>query len=111
MGYIPIYVYQTNDTPWIPYIDVFVNEVGYMTDVDLLQDLLFYLHHNVSLAELQLREERIAFLRDTHFTMDGVLGNQIQQFMLGNIKKNYIDNSSTSDLQCRSVPLTVTGER
>ena len=112
MGYIPIYVYVTNDTPWIPYMDVYLNEIGYMTDIDHLPDLLYYLHHNASNTELQFREARIAALRQTHFTMHGVVTHQIQQFMLGNMKKMHSNTSSitSTDLQCHRVPSTLTGK-
>jgi hypothetical protein len=108
MGYIPIYVYLTNDTPWIPYMDIFVNEIGYMTDVDHLQELLYYLHHNVTNAELQFREERISVLRNTHFTINGVVMNQMQQFMMAN--SNKLRNQNSTDLLCQGVPSTLTGK-
>ena len=109
MGYIPIYVYLTNDTPWIPYLDVYINEIGYMTDMEHLSELLYYLHYNASIAELQYREERIAALRDTHFTMNGVMVNQIQGFMMGHQSFN-TQNGNFTDLQCQSVPSTLTGK-
>jgi hypothetical protein len=118
MGYIPIYVYLTNDVPWIPYRDLYLQEIGYMTDIDHLPDLLYYLQHNVTMAELQYRETRIAALRETHFTMKGVMMHQIQPFLMGNTGTLNPDESTgrsmstdqRSDLQCQPIPATLTGK-
>jgi hypothetical protein len=97
MGLVPIYVYLDHDIPWVPYEDLF-SKFGYVTTFDKAAALLETLQQT-SWTELQRREERILSLRQSHFSVPGIL-NHIGRFMKG------IEN----DLRCRALPPTTTGK-
>jgi hypothetical protein len=97
MGYIPIYIYLNNDSSWIPYSELY-DKIGYKSDIAGLKNLIVQLR-NISIKEIQQREEKIESLRNSHFTFDGVL-YQIGKFMIG----------QTNDLRCQPLPSSVTGK-
>lgn len=91
MGRVPIQVYS--DVPWLPYARLFRHDLGFATDLAGLPQLLRRLL-NTSDAELERRERAAASLRDSHFTLAGVV-DQIGRFMV---------RPSTSDLLCQRLP-------
>jgi hypothetical protein len=97
MGLVPIYVYLGYDIPWIPYKDLFP-DIGYVTTFEEAATLVKTLQH-ASWKELQRREERIVALRQSHFSLSGIL-QHVGRFIKG------IDN----DLRCQALPPTTTGK-
>ena len=93
MGHIPIHIYS--DIPWVPYADVY-REIGfsnhYVKGIDELVSRL----ENTTAEQIVELERRIVELRDSHFSVQGVL-DQIQRFML----------NEENDLRCQKLPATV----
>ncbi len=94
MGLIPIQVYS--DVPWMPYSNL-LNEIAFVTDFAHLKETIAHLQ-SLSDEDIQLMEERIVSMRDSHFSMSGVM-QQIQQFM----------TNQNSDLVCQELPETPRG--
>jgi hypothetical protein len=95
MGLIPIHVYIDTDIPWVPYANLF-DSVGFVSDSsDAGLDHLVSELGKLTTAEIAERERRIETLRDTHFSIPGVM-NQIQRFMV----------DQENDLQCQALPRT-----
>ena len=91
MGLIPIYIY--NDIPWLPYKDLYQQEIGYAVTLEELPNLLIDLQQNTTMEQLKRHEDQILRIARSHFTPKGVL-TQIQAFMLG----------GETDLQCQDLP-------
>ena len=90
MGLVPLSIYS--DVPWIPYADLFRN-IGWSSSLAQLPELLERMAQGTgdfSLAELELREKRALAVKDSHFSLLGVL-DQIGRFMV---------QPETSDLRC-----------
>eukprot|EP00930_Biecheleria_cincta_P083806 TRINITY_DN73316_c0_g1_i1.p1 TRINITY_DN73316_c0_g1~~TRINITY_DN73316_c0_g1_i1.p1 ORF type:complete len:1494 (-),score=273.54 TRINITY_DN73316_c0_g1_i1:60-4541(-) len=94
LGLIPIHVFL--DIPWLPYRDLFPS-LGFSTDVKGLPALMAQLQ-GMEASQLELMEEKIKSLRESHFTDAGVL-QQISLFMLG----------GHGDLRCQARPESLNG--
>jgi hypothetical protein len=92
MGLIPVYVYMDDDIPWIPYAELF-HDLGYVSNVSSLSDLITGQLQTLSENEIRLRETHIETLRSSHFSYEGVL-DQIGRFLTG----------QTNDLRCQELP-------
>ena len=96
MGYIPIQIYS--DIPWLPYHELFKEkDIGYSISTNEASFYLRTLLSKTTNEELQRKEDLIRELRDSHFTIDGIM-NQISKFMLGD---------PSSDLRCVPLPSSV----
>ena len=97
MGRVPIHIYS--DIAWVPYEKLFRRQLGFVVPISRLPSLLQWLSNASSNAtdELARRERYAKKLRESHFTLAGVL-SQVSRFML---------NPRISDLQCRRLPSTV----
>ena len=96
MGYIPIQIYS--DIPWLPYHELFQEKgIGYSISTNEASFYLRTLLSKTTNEELQRKEDLIRQLRDSHFTIDGIM-NQISKFMLGD---------PSSDLRCVPLPNSV----
>ena len=128
MGLVPIYVYD--DTPWVPYADLFPR-LGYITTVRALPQLLANISSQGN-ADISARESRIAEVRNSHFMPEGII-RQISLFMVHGcatasvsnyvhtlppcmIRHIYIYNvylkgeicrEQESDLRCRALPYSL----
>jgi hypothetical protein len=98
MGLIPVYIYLDNDLPWIPYAKLFPR-MGYVTNFGSVTSLIETTLQTISDDEIRRKEQYIVSLRDSHFSMAGIL-EQIQYFFI---------QPSKSDLQCQALPRTITG--
>ena len=96
-GRIPVVVFS--DVLWVPYIELF-KKVGYFSRTSTLESTLELLQRT-SAGESKRREELLLLLRDTHFSLEGVL-RQIYLFLL--------EGELLSDLRCQALPLTVRDE-
>jgi len=95
MGLIPLYVYS--DEPWLPFVkknsmikDLIIacSESEFERTIEKIQKL--------SARDLTEMESKIASLRESHFSMDGVL-DHIRRFLL----------NQPNDLSCQALPRTV----
>jgi len=93
MGLIPIHIYA--DTPWVPYADLYP-DIGFVNHYTEGMNALIARLKNMTPEQIMQREQRIVELRDSHFSVQGVL-DQIQRFILN--EKN--------DLRCQKLPATV----
>eukprot|EP00931_Biecheleriopsis_adriatica_P082523 TRINITY_DN5596_c0_g1_i1.p1 TRINITY_DN5596_c0_g1~~TRINITY_DN5596_c0_g1_i1.p1 ORF type:complete len:741 (+),score=116.16 TRINITY_DN5596_c0_g1_i1:134-2356(+) len=94
MGLVPIYVWFEKDIPWLPYPQLWKDElIGFSTlpSESHLGALLNRLAANMS--RLEEMEARIRSMRTSHFLPEGIM-SQIQRFMLG----------QPNDLRCRPLP-------
>jgi hypothetical protein len=99
MGLVPVHVYS--DIPWVPYADLFETSIGYIAKIDECASLIDTLQKTLSLDELRERERRVLSLKESHFSVQGIMA-QIQTFMQG---------SGTTSLRCQKFPDSVRGER
>lgn len=91
MGLVPVHVYS--DIPWVPYADLFRQELGFVTDLHGLDQLIAGQLERMTTADLRQRERRIVELRTSHFSFEGAL-EQIKLFL----------NGGDSDLRCQKLP-------
>jgi len=91
MGLIPVHVYL--DIPWVPYRHLF-ESIGFSTDVPGLPALLKRLQ-NMTDSELEQMEARGLQLRESHFTVEGML-RQVSSFLTG--------RNGGGDLRCQRLP-------
>lgn len=93
MGLIPVHIYS--DIPWVPYADLFP-DIGFVNHYTKGIDGLVKRLKNATTEQILQWEQRIAELRDSHFSVKGVL-DQIQRFVL----------NEENDLRCQKLPATV----
>jgi len=89
-GLIPIHVYS--DIPWVLYANVY-QEIGFTSHFTNGTSELAASLKNMTTEEIMRREKRIVELRESHFSVKGVM-DQIQRFML----------DQENDLQCQKLP-------
>jgi hypothetical protein len=104
-----------DDVEWLPYRRRYHENdasshpptvpLGYSTTFRNVVPFVQHLLSTLTIATMQLQEERIVSLRDTHFSMKGILQQQIQYFMT---PMSHTSNR-TSDLVCQALPKFVTG--
>ena len=99
MGLLPVYVYNSNDAPWVPYPEVFAR-FGWVTDEPGLP-LVLAAVHAMGDEELERRTRLVLQARASHFSYEGTL-EQLSRFMLA-------DPSRPTDLRCVPLPLTPSG--
>ena len=100
MGYIPIQIYT--DIPWMPYSDLLSKyEIGYSISTEEAIFFLKSLFTKTTNEKLLEKENLIKELRDSHFTINGIM-NQIHKFMLSSTTI-----SEESDLRCVPLPGSV----
>ena len=96
MGLIPIHLYA--DIPWIPYADLFP-QLGFVNHYDRGFTALLAQLQSLTAQQIVDRETRIVELRDSHFSLEGVM-DQIRRFLL----------NQENDLRCQKLPATVRDE-
>lgn len=111
MGLIPVHVYT--DVPWVPYSDLFLREIGFVARMDGVYeddiDGVLSRLKAMTVAEIELRERRIASLRKSHFSASGAL-SQIELFLrMGSSSSSSSGTSSVSDLRCQALPGSTRG--
>jgi hypothetical protein len=94
MGLVPIYIHLEKDVPWIPYETLYWKHIGYVTDFTNILNFVEQTLQKLTDEEIRQKEQRIVSLRQSHFSIDGIL-HQIQLFML---------YPNKSDLQCQPLP-------
>ena len=99
MGLLPVYVYNSNDSPWVPYPEVFAR-FGWVTDEPGLPAVLRAVHA-MGVEELENRTRLVREVRASHFSYAGTL-EQVSRFMLA-------EPSRPTDLRCVALPLTPSG--
>jgi hypothetical protein len=99
MGLLPVYVYNSNDSPWVPYPEVFAR-FGWVTDEAGLPAVLRAVHA-MTVQELENRTRLVLAARASHFSYEGTL-EQVSRFMLA-------EPSRLSDLRCVALPLSPSG--
>ena len=99
MGLLPVYVYNSNDSPWVPYPEVFAR-FGWVTDEPGLPAVLRAVHA-MTVQELENRTRLVLAARASHFSYEGTL-EQVSRFMLA-------EPSRPSDLRCVALPLSPSG--
>jgi len=92
MGLVPIHVYT--DIPWVPYADLWKQDIGRVTNIAGLRPLLQTLK-DMSPDEVSRMEKRVRELRDSHFMPSGAM-LQIFKFMTG--------SDGSGDLRCEKLP-------
>lgn len=92
MGLVPIHVYT--DIPWVPYADLWKQDIGRVTNIAGLRPLLQTLK-DMSPDEVNRMEKRVRELRDSHFMPSGAM-LQIFKFMTG--------SDGSGDLRCEKLP-------
>ena len=92
-------MYNSNDSPWVPYPEVFAR-FGWVTDEPGLPAVLRAVHA-MTVQELENRTRLVLAARASHFSYEGTL-EQVSRFMLA-------QPSRPSDLRCVALPLSPSG--